>query len=218
MKVGVIDIGKNVSAIVIDGLYTDEELEGMWTEIEFLEPKLGDENKTQAAVDPTPYGEKRKKRGRGVFLDEVYTDRRFSTILTTTRKLFFHPEIKTAVEGIISFNQDSLYWKNWERINHDSTLLQCYDSGDYYDFHADHALFTAITIHRSYAAKPILGGDLVIKSPDGVEYIHQPKDNSTIIFPSILEHKVTKVAYKDPLTPSSVSNYRWSVSHLISVR
>ena len=157
MQIKTISLFDKITAIVINNYYDETELSSIMTEIQFLEPKLGDEVKTNSAKEQTPYGEKRKKRGRGVFLDDVYTDRRFSSILTVSRKLFHNDQIRKEINNLQEIDKDALYWRMWNNLNYDSTLLQCYTNGDYYDYHIDHSLFTSITTLKFTNA--YVGGD-----------------------------------------------------------
>lgn len=218
MRIQKIKLFDDITAVVVNDYYQDKELSDIMFEIQFIEPKLGDETKTNAASEKTAYGEKRKKRGRGVFLDDVYTDRRFSSILTHSRKLFHNPEIRNHIVELQKNDKDALYWKLWDHINFDSTLLQCYSNGDYYDYHIDRSLFTSISTLKF--TDTYIGGNLMFKY-EGKEVLYQAEHNSMILFPSMLDHKVTEVLYdSESLNPSTdtVFNKRWSIAHLISIR
>ena len=178
-------------AIIFDDYYTAEELDLICKEIQFIEPKLGDENKTNAATEQGPYGTRRKKRGRGVFLDEVYTDRRFSNILSVSRKLFFDQDIRNA---IFTIGKDNIYWRQWQHINHDSTLLQTYQNGDFYDYHIDNSQFTSITTLKWNSMSK--GGNLWFREgSDEIEF--KAAHNTMILFPSIIEHRVQEIIYEN---------------------
>ena len=219
MKIRQLKLFDKITAIVVNDYYDESELSSIMTEIQFLEPKLGDENKTRAATEQTSYGERRKKRGRGVFLDDVYTDRRFSSILTVSRKLFQNDQIRKEINTIQDQDKDALYWRMWNNLNYDSTLLQCYTNGDYYDYHVDHSIFTSITTLKFTNA--YVGGDLMFRY-NGEENLYQAEHNSTILFPSVVDHRVDEVKHN----PDSNKNYlennifkmRWSIAHLISMR
>ena len=200
----------DVPCLAIENTYSEDELQVIRNEISFIEPKIGDEEKTNAAKEKTPYGEKRKKRGRGVFLDDVYTDRRYSSILNCSRKLFHTPEFLTCYAELAETN---IYWKLWPHTNHDSTLLQCYGNGDYYEYHQDSSQFTIITVLNFNDAYE--GGELHLRLNREV-YNNKSAHNTTLIFPSVIDHTVTEVKIQNKI--KDIFDYRWTVSHLVTSR
>ncbi len=197
-----------IAGMVIDDHYTDEELKLIKREIKFLASKLGDEHTTHAATNSSGG---RKKRGSGVFLDAVYCDRKYSDILLITRKLFTDP---TILKFIKEREYSNPIYNLWKQTNKDTTLLQSYRNGDYYDFHYDNAIFTAITtlkFHDTYT-----GGHLEFRSSENTIVQFEGIHNRTIFFPSGIEHRVTEVFQKQSKNASVLDN-RWSISHLIRV-
>lgn len=208
------NIRDEIPCLIVEDYYTPSELEDIKIEILFLEPKLGDESSTNAATDSSGYVERKKKSGRGLFLDGVYTDRKYSSILQVSRKLFRDPVIRSQINLFQTDTRDKLYWNLWNSINTDTTILQCYRNGDYYKYHEDTTLFTSITTLKFKNQQ--IGGDLMFKSPkDGSDLLYQAPHNSMILFPSVLSHSVTEVQASPP---NDIFDMRWSISHLISIK
>jgi predicted 2-oxoglutarate/Fe(II)-dependent dioxygenase YbiX len=203
-----------ISCVIVDDYYSDNELAQIAQEIEFLAPNLGDENSTGAAKEKTAVGEKRKKRGHGVFVDEVYQHRGYSSILNVSQKLFTDSRVSNKIKEAEISKNGGIYWNLWKTVNHHSTILQTYRNGDYYNFHVDASLFTVITTLK-FANEPMLGGDLLFRDNFGKEFLYQAAHNSTIIFPSVIEHSVTEVCV-DSYRKTSIFDHRWSIAHLLT--
>jgi predicted 2-oxoglutarate/Fe(II)-dependent dioxygenase YbiX len=202
-----------IPCIIVDDYYSDNELAKIAQEIEFLAPKLGDEKTTGTATEITAVGEKTKKRGHGVFVDSVYQHRGYSSILNVSQKLFTDQRVSNKIQEAKTSKTGGVYWNLWKTVNHHSTLLQTYRNGDYYNFHVDTSLFTVITTLK-FAKEPMLGGDLLFRDNFEKEFLYQAEHNSTIIFPSVIEHSVTEVCV-DSYRKNSIFDHRWSIAHLL---
>lgn len=185
--------------IVIKNLYDPIEYSSIMRETEFLFSKLGSPDKTNAAQNDDGT---RRKSGKGLFLDDIYADRNVSDILTIGRKPFLNYEVNKEISLF------SLYYKLWPQTNHDCTLLQYYDNNDYYDSHVDKSLFTMIYTYFK-TPKNFFGGDL--KFPE-FDYYLPIENNQLILFPSIIQHAVTKVQ----MINDTYMGGRFSISNLIS--
>jgi hypothetical protein len=165
--------------IVIDDMYTDEELELIWREIDFLTPKLKSPEETGSAIDVelNDY----KKKASALFLDAVYSQREVSDILTLNRKLF-SDEIITAGKSLHPI------YGFMDLCNHDTTLLNRYVDGGYYAPHRDVAVLTAVTFFIDGVG--FTGGDFQFTD---YNYSVEQKNNRTIIFPSPARHAVSKI-------------------------
>lgn len=190
---------KPFNHIIIDDYFSPEEYYLIWNEIMFLVPKMMPPNGTGAATHiqtGIPI-----KKGIGIFVDRVYTQRSYSDILNITRKLFTQ-EIVQVTEGL------DLYFKQFKNITTDSTLVQLYSNGDYYKAHTDKTIFSAVTVlHRT--PKSYTGGEL--RFP---EYDHSVDltNNQLILFPSLLLHEVCEVKVQS----NDAIDGRISISQLIS--
>jgi hypothetical protein len=181
-------------------LYNKEELDLMWRETEFIFDKLGDANTTYAALEED--GETRKKSGKGIFLDEVYSRREFSDLLNITRKIFNNEEIRNLI-----VSAKIPYFNLFLKCNWDSTMLQYYEEDNYYKQHQDESIFTAIyTFYKE--PKKFEGGDLRFEDYD---YTLPIRNNQLILFPSNVSHGVTEVQ----MNQSGYMNGRFSIANLI---
>jgi len=170
----------------IKDLYNDKELKLIWQELEFLNclNKLQPPEKTGTAVD-----EKTNvplKNNSGLFLDNIYSKRSISNILTINRKLF-------SSEILDAFSELSFGYQNIKKTNVDTTLISYYDNGGYYKSHEDNAMYTAVTWFYK-EPKAFTGGDLYF-----TDYNIQVEieNNMTVIFPSFVKHAVDNIVLKD---------------------
>jgi hypothetical protein len=185
--------------IIVKDLYDNDELFYIMRETEFLYDKLGGPDKTNAAFNSDG---SRKKSGRGLFLDDIYADRNASDILRITKKPFMLDELHF---GIHNFG---MYYKLFPHTNHHCTILQYYSNEDHYDSHIDNSLFTMIYTYYK-TPKMFSGGDLAFNEHD---YYVPIENNQLILFPSIIQHAVTKVNMK-----TNEETYgRFSIANLIS--
>ena len=159
--------------VVIDDMYTQDEMGLIWKEIDFLTPKMQSaESIGTAAV----YEDGQlKKHANGLILDSVYTNRNISDILRLNRKLF-SPEVVQAVSACHPF------FEFINICNYDSTLLNCYGEGDYYNSHRDAAVLTAVTF---FVTDGVTGGEFCFTDFD---HKVEVKNNRTVIFPSVIKH------------------------------
>jgi Rps23 Pro-64 3,4-dihydroxylase Tpa1-like proline 4-hydroxylase len=167
--------------IRIYDFYTDEELELIWKEFNFILNYniLKGPEKTGTAKDED--SGVILKNNLGIFLDSFYSDRESSNILRVNRKIF-----KT-IQGI-SDASDHWFLKNF-RSNHDTTLISYYENSDYYHKHPDDSLGTCLTWFYK-EPKSFEGGNLLFEDY-GIEI--EVKNNCLIFFPSIIPHTVSEV-------------------------
>ena len=186
--------------VVVDDLFTEEELNLIWREIDFLDSKLLPPKDTGSAKDEK---ENLLKSNKGIFLDDIYTakGREVSDILKVNRKVF-HENITKAATHL------SPFYEFIKETNFDSTLINYYENNDYYDPHKDNALFT-IVIFLYREPKGFTGGNFLFS-----DYEHEVKlkANRMVLFPSIIKHTVTPIK-----TTSKLPGYgRYSMSMFVS--
>jgi hypothetical protein len=156
-----------VPHLIIDDLYTDDELSLIWKELEFLTPKL------KVSAKETG-GNSSKKINKGVFLNDVYCDKKFSDILTINKKIFD----SKIVDEIKKIDIDFDCFELCNHTDNNFTLINYYENCDEYKPHFDFSLFTAITFfHKN--PKSFTGGEFVFSEHN---YKIEPKNNRLIIF------------------------------------
>ena len=167
--------------LIIEDLFTQEERDTMFDEMTYYE-------RSGIMEDPVDTGGARDEKGeglkqnKGIELDALYTERKFSNILRINRKLF----------QVLNMVNNSWFFKEiW--VNSDRTLLSYYENSDYYRSHKDAFIFTALTWFYK-EPKRFTGGDLVFSDYD----LTIPcEENITIVFPSNQYHVVTEVKMDD---------------------
>ena len=164
--------------LIVDDYYNEEDLAGIWREIETLHPLLLAPEFTQPAIQD---GEV-LKHNKGLYLDEYYRQREDSYILGAGRKLFSDEVIGAAAQA-------HMFYSGVKYTNFDATLLSYYGESSYYKPHRDSYVFTAVTM-LSKQPQGFSGGELVF--PD---YAHAVPfvNNRLILFPSFFLHAVQPV-------------------------
>lgn len=166
----------------IENLYSEDELILLWKEFDFLThpDKLELPENTGSALD-----EETKvplKKNKGLFLDDLYSSRNISNILTITKQLF-SPVILNA------FSELSFGYENIKYTNKDATLLSYYENSEYYKSHRDEALYTAVTWFFK-EPKSFSGGNFYF-TDYGIKI--EMQNNMAVIFPSFVKHAVDEI-------------------------
>jgi len=174
--------------VIIENMYDDQELDGIWTELNFYK-------KSPAILrkDEWGNGDGKVKNNFVISLDRLYQDRNYSIILDKSRKLWN----KEIVEACAN------HWglQPIQKCDLDFTLVSYYPDGSYYNAHRDKGNVTAIT-HLFEEPKQFSGGDLTFPEYNMIE---QLRNNQCIIFPSSIQHSVT------PVTGEG----RWAISQFL---
>ena len=175
--------------LIIEDIFSENELKLIMQELEFIQPKLLDPSKTGSA---TNLDGSYKKNNTGVLLDELYNFREFSDILLLNRKLFCEDVYEAAKMCHPSMQL-------FRTTAHDKTLISYYESGDRYDAHHDRAAATLIAWFFK-EPKNFSGGDFIL---DEYNIKIEPKNNMAILFLSCYMHSVTEIVMKDKSIPGS---------------
>lgn len=191
----------NSPIVVIDDFYDEKELSLIWLELNFLTnaTKLQSPEETCGAIDEK---NNQLKSNHGVFLEDIYRDRKYSDILTLNRKMFL-PDINKSLMSV------SPEFKYVQSVNYDITLLSYYENNDFYKGHRDKAVLSYI-YWCNKEPKQFTGGDLHF------EELNQTigyKNNRLIIFPSHYMHVVSNVEMNKEHTNNKFSTLgRYSLS------
>lgn len=137
------------------------------------------------------------KTGTGVFLDNIYSNRSCSRIITFTEKIFEINDIWQA-----SIDEGDWYLaRTMARSNKHATLLNYYQAGQEYKSHVDNSRITAVLTLTDPEIE-VKGGEFVF--PD--HNITIPlKNNQIIIFPSVIPHAAKPVIAEAQGRPSRYS-------------
>jgi hypothetical protein len=186
----------------INNFYTADELQRIWRELEYIfnSSKLTPPDlKNSACKNGVPI-----KNNFSVYLDDVYSDREFSEILTVNRKIFIREFIQTC----ISINP---IFKYIEISNRDSTLVSYYNDACNYAEHEDAATISCISYFFKEPQR-FHGGEIVFRDYDIKLEI---QNNMLVIFPSCLTHEVLPVKTHENYEPGYG---RYSMTQFLLIR
>ena len=174
--------------LIIENFYTDEELELIWEELNFL-TKPG--KLYEPGVDHGAWDSEKQEfltKSRSLRLDSAYNDKNLSNIITVTQKLFNHGFLNIFFEKFPQ-HKKVLY------TNYCITKCRYYHDGDYYDPHTDifHDFLAFSYFYRE--PKKFLGGELYF--PEYGDYEFECSNNSIILLPSYVTHGVKMVSIND---------------------
>jgi len=165
--------------LIVEDLYSDEELQLIHREIDFLLKKMKPPEETTSAFD-----EKNEilKKNKALFLDNIYTDRSVSDILTINRKAL-------SIEIIEAMQSLHPSFFSIGQSDRDSTLINYYESQDYYKPHRDAAPYTFMTFfipeNKGYTGGEFIFTDQGITIPQ--------KNNMLLCFSGSYKHEVTPI-------------------------
>jgi hypothetical protein len=172
--------------LVIRNTFNEDELKLIWRELEFLNSplKLSRPDTNGTAIDATtgmPLS-----NNFSVFLDSVYQNRDISDILRINKKVI-DPAIAEAFVGM------SPLLGHMKSVNHYTTKIRYYETGEYYRGHTDTSRFTAVSYFFK-EPKSFKGGELHF---DEFDYTFEIENNSTIIFVGSIMHSTTELTMTD---------------------
>jgi Rps23 Pro-64 3,4-dihydroxylase Tpa1-like proline 4-hydroxylase len=181
--------------IIFDKFYTDNELVGVWSEIEYL-------RETGKLLSPEFTGTAKNletkeslKSGSGVFLYGMYENNHESSYILSYKKACS----RLFIENVKNLNW---YFQYLSMSNFDDILVNYYEDGDYYKRHLDKSLFTSICwLYKE--PKKFTGGNL--KFPD-YDYIINISNNTGILLPGCIFHQVENINM-DENVPSGYGRY-----------
>jgi len=181
--------------LLIRNFYSESELKYIFKELDFLTSpfKFLNADSTYSASDSSG---NIKKSGYGLFLDDIYNERRISNILTLNRKIF-NKEVKDNFSSLHStYNAINF-------VNVDSTLINYYENSDKYDSHIDISLFTFVTFFFK-EPKKFKGGNFIFSE---YNYEIDIENNMVVGFPSDTIHEVTQVELNQDKVFSGYGRY-----------
>jgi Rps23 Pro-64 3,4-dihydroxylase Tpa1-like proline 4-hydroxylase len=178
--------------IVIDDLYSEEELRLINTELIEIEPYLQPVEIIKSASKNHVY----IKDCMSIWVDDFYVNNRdASNILRINRKLFS--------KEIISFAEKiNAFYSYIRECDEDYTLINYYKTGQKYKSHKDASVLSAITFIELGS---INGGGLIFT--DFNEHIPF-KNNRMIIFPGCVSHETAPIN-------TDINSYRISIAQFL---
>ncbi len=181
--------------LIITEVFSEKVLEGFLQEAVDLKDifKPGKMGKFKDNVQKTTINDKRKK-AMDIYLDDYYTDRSKSKILTKLDAFMINNKMRDIYDNCRYPIFTTILFTTI-----DATHLIRYKDGDYYDWHGDvfgkAYGFTTISFMFGSKKKMFTGGAFQLKYKDEVKTIPF-KRNTLIIFPSNTMHRATTVKMK----------------------
>lgn len=169
---------------IVEDFYSEEELAGIWKEINFLssEVKFKPATDNGSSKDIDPISGVPLTNHKAIHLDALYTDRTYSDILLASDKIL-NPELINAVSGLHPL------MGHLKHVNNSYTKLKYYGDGEYYGAHWDKARFTCVSyVYKE--PKSFSGGNLLFNEYD---YEVEIKNNTAVIFCGCIMHSSTPV-------------------------
>ena len=191
--------------IIIDEMYSESELEAIWEELNFLcyPSKLEkDPHKSGTAIDQDT--KEPLKNNNCIWLDQCYSDRKYSNILSCNRKLFLN--------NLEIFKDHPNWFFQSFQCNRDNTLLSYYENGDFYKPHYDDAFCTVLTWFYKEPQR-FTGGDLNLYYK-GARTNIVCKNNRTVVFPSSIFHEVEPIRMEEKFL--NTKNGRFCMTQFLS--
>ena len=171
--------------VVIDDFYTQDELEDVHLELEFLSNSRNFES-PEKTLSALKNGVSLKKNS-GVFLDDIFARRSASNILVYNRKLFNQEFTSALIPCHFVFKYLDISQK-------ERTIVSYYQDEDYYQPHFDAAMLS-VCVWLFKQPRRFSGGDFNLSD---YNYKIPIENNRCIIFPSVLKHSVDTIKMHDP--------------------
>jgi hypothetical protein len=203
MKVNYYNEENKFPYILVDDMYDDHELSGIWQELDYYSysEKLKPSDQTMPALDR--FGNILKKN-KGLQLDEIYKENRIvSNILSINRKIFNN-------NASLLRDHPNWFFKNLY-VDRDFTLLSYYENGDYYKAHQDASLITGLFWFHKEDEKKFRGGNLHFP---GYKIEIEVKNNRGVIFPSTVWHSVDRIEMNEEHLNKGLG--RWCMTQFLS--
>lgn len=175
---------------IIEDFYNEEELKLIWQEIDFLtsENKFVSSKEIGANYDGVS--------SNGVILNDVYTNKKYSDIMTISDK-FFNPNF---IEVLITLHP---FIASLRHISHVITKLKYYENNDFHIKHFDRSRFTVInSLYKE--TKKFKGGELYF---DDFDYTIPIQNNICVFFVGCLHHSVKKIIMEEDIKFSGYGKY-----------
>ena len=191
--------------MVVDNYYNEEELRLIWEELDFLSYPHKLKRATKESGGATGNTGELLKKNFHRYIDEIYSERELSNILTVNRKLF-DDDYKILRQHPHWFFQNVVFNKDYTHVGY-------YENNDHYGEHRDSASVTALTwLYKE--PKKFIGGDLFLSS-DKIKI--DCVNNRTLVFPSMIKHKVNTIHMEEEHLNQRLGRYCISQFALTSI-
>ena len=195
---------KDIPAVVVDDWYTPEELNLIWKQLNFFTQKnMMERAEVSGSVARKPETNEAKGRNARLSLDNYFTQEgsMFNIISNSLASKLTHDFNNLVLSCSEQFT-------NFVTTNTNTNFVSYYENNDEYDYHFDTSMFSML-IWLYKTPKKFKGGEFSFKKENRKIEL---KNNRMILFPSYLEHKVTKLNMKN----SGDNNGRYTITHFFN--
>ena len=195
---------KDIPAVVVDDWYTSEELNLIWKQLNFFTQKnMMERAEVSGSVARKPETNEAKGRNARIWLDNYFTQEgsMFNIISNSLTSKLTHD-----FNNLVSSCSEQ--FTNFVTTNTNTNFVSYYENNDEYDYHFDTSMFSML-IWLYKTPKKFKGGEFSFKKENRKIEL---KNNRMILFPSYLEHKVTKLNMKN----SGDNNGRYTITHFFN--
>ena len=195
---------KDIPAVVVDDWYTSEELNLIWKQLNFFTQKnMMERAEVSGSVARKPETNEAKGRNARIWLDNYFTQEgsMFNIISNSLTSKLTHD-----FNNLVSSCSEQ--FTNFVTTNTNTNFVSYYENNDEYDYHFDTSMFSML-IRLYKTPKKFKGGEFSFKKENRKIEL---KNNRMILFPSYLEHKVTKLNMKN----SGDNNGRYTITHFFN--
>ena len=195
---------KDIPAVVVDDWYTPEELNLIWKQLNFFTQKNAMERaEDSGAVARKLETNEAKGKNARIWLDNYFTQEgsMFNIISNSLASKLTHD-----FNNLVSSCSEQ--FTNFVTTNTNTNFVSYYENNDEYDYHFDTSMFSML-IWLYKTPKKFKGGEFSFKKENRKIEL---KNNRMILFPSYLEHKVTKLNMKN----SGDNNGRYTITHFFN--
>jgi len=185
-----------------DNLFNEEELGTIHKEcVTIREKGLLSKEKTGAAIDKGV----QLKKNKGAFFEDIYRGQPPPPTIQIYMDKIHNPNFVSKMEDIHP------YFRTLQLNEGTSTLLNYYDTSDYYKSHTDKS-FVTILLWFYEEPKAFTGGDFVIEDDLTIEC----KKGRVLFMPGWLKHEVTPVKMWADYQGQGLGRY--SISQFVTAR
>jgi hypothetical protein len=174
--------------IIIDNFVSKENYPHVKEEIAYLSKfAKGSPKDAGAATDADG---NLLKKGSSLWFREFYAAPVYSPVMQSFFALLGNVELR---KKISSYHKEMHWWGLASAENKGGFILNKYEEGDYYDYHKDESMYSAIAYFQDDDSYE--GGELIIEYPNTEKdkRLFEVKDNRMIIFPSHYRHSVVPI-------------------------
>ena len=182
---------------IIKELYTEEQEERIWKELDEYQSKLKYPSEVGSA---SAWDNEVLKVNKGIWIDDILKTKGISTILQVTNEVF--------QDKLRAMILDHPHWFfSTTAITKENALISYYEDGDYYKPHYDNCRLTILNwMYRK--PKRFTGGELVFTDYNKTIEL---ESNKAIIFPGTIRHAVNRLSMDKKYKGMG----RWCITHFL---